>query len=122
MSEKSQTTRTSKNLFGKSNSKTQYFVREVKVRRMTKNGVEFLIGCRDFPLDKDVTFLLTKITCDKTTIPCDKNTQFTTEQFVLCNFVYLVPAPHEARCSTVPDDRRYVKDRASAAVAAEMCG
>ena len=52
MSEKSQDTLTSKNLFEKSNSKTQYFVREVKGRRMTKNGVEFLIGCRDFPLDK----------------------------------------------------------------------
>ena len=35
VSEKSQTTRTSKNLFEKSNSKTQYFVREVKGRRMT---------------------------------------------------------------------------------------
>ena len=35
VSEKSQTTRTSKNLFEKSNSKTQYFVREVKDRRMT---------------------------------------------------------------------------------------
>ncbi len=34
-------------------SKTQYFVREVKGRRMTKNGVEFLIGWCDFPLDKD---------------------------------------------------------------------
>ena len=44
VSEKSQTTRTSKNLFEKSNSKTQCFVREVKGRRMTKNGVEFLIG------------------------------------------------------------------------------
>ncbi len=44
VSEKSQTTRTSKNLFEKSNRKTQYFVREVKDRRMTKNGVEFLIG------------------------------------------------------------------------------
>ena len=31
VSEKSQTTRTSKNLVEKSNSKTQYFVREVKV-------------------------------------------------------------------------------------------
>ncbi len=40
VSEKSQTTRTSKNVFEKSNSKTQYFVREVKGRRMTKNGVE----------------------------------------------------------------------------------
>ena len=53
--EKSQVTRTSKNLFEKSNSKTQYFVREVKGTRMTKNGVEFLIGWRDFPLDKDDT-------------------------------------------------------------------
>ena len=53
MSEKSQATRTSKNVFEKSNSKTQYFVREVKGRRMTKNGVEFLIEWRDFPLDKD---------------------------------------------------------------------
>ena len=49
-------TRTSKNVFEKSNSKTQYFVREVKGRRMTKNGVEFQIGWRDFPLDKDDTW------------------------------------------------------------------
>ncbi len=35
VNEKSQVTRTSKNLFEKSNSKTQYFVREVKDRRMT---------------------------------------------------------------------------------------
>jgi hypothetical protein len=33
LSEKSQVTRTSKNVFEKSNSKTQYFVREVKGRR-----------------------------------------------------------------------------------------
>ena len=32
VSEKSQATRTSKNVFEKSNSKTQYFVREVKDR------------------------------------------------------------------------------------------
>ncbi len=56
MSEKSQVTSTSKNVFEKSNSKTQYFVREVKVRRMTKNGVEFQIGCRDFSLDKGDTW------------------------------------------------------------------
>ena len=56
VSEKSQATRTSKNVFEKSNSNTQYFVREVKGRRMTKNGVEFLIGWRDFPLDKDDTW------------------------------------------------------------------
>ena len=56
MSEKSQVTRTSKNVFEKSNSKTQYFVREVKGRRMTKNGVELFIGWRDFPLDKDDTW------------------------------------------------------------------
>ncbi len=37
VSEKSQTTRTSKNVFEKSNSKTQSFVLEVKDRRMTKN-------------------------------------------------------------------------------------
>ena len=54
--EKSLTTRTSKNVFEKSNSKTQYFVREVKGRRMTKNGAEFLIGWRDVPLDKDDTW------------------------------------------------------------------
>ena len=36
VSEKSQATRTSKNLFEKSNSKTNNFVREVKGRRMTK--------------------------------------------------------------------------------------
>ena len=50
VSEKSQVTRTSKNLFEKSNSKTQYFVREVK------DGVEFPIGWSDFPLDKDDTW------------------------------------------------------------------
>ena len=33
VSEKSQDTRASKNVFEKSNSKTQYFVREVKGRR-----------------------------------------------------------------------------------------
>ena len=54
VSEKSQTN--SKNVFEKSNSQAQYFVREVKGRRMTKNGVEFLIGWRDFPLDKDDTW------------------------------------------------------------------
>ena len=53
VSEKSQTTRTSKNLFEKSNSKTQYFVREVKGRRMTKNGVEFLIGQRNTRNEKN---------------------------------------------------------------------
>ena len=56
MSEKSQVTRTSNNLFETSNTKTQFFVREVKDRRTTKNGVEFLIGWRDFPLDKDDTW------------------------------------------------------------------
>ncbi len=56
VSEKSQATRTSKNVFEKSNSKTQYLVREVKGRRMMKNGVEFLIGWHDFPLDKDDTW------------------------------------------------------------------
>ncbi len=40
VSEKSQATPTSNNLFEKSNSKTQYFVREVKGRRMTKNNIE----------------------------------------------------------------------------------
>ncbi len=56
VSEKSQVTRASKNVFEKSNRKTQYFVREVKGRRMTKNGVDFQIGCRDFPLVKDDTW------------------------------------------------------------------
>jgi hypothetical protein len=56
VSEKSQATPTRKSVFEKSSSKTQYFVREVKVRRMTKNGVEFLIGWRDFSLDKDDTW------------------------------------------------------------------
>ncbi len=69
MSEKSQATRTSKNVFEKSKSNTQYFVREVKDRRMTKNGVEFLIGCRDFPLDKDDTWI------DKRNTLNEKNTQ-----------------------------------------------
>ena len=53
-----ETGKKSKNVFEKSNSKTQYFVREVKGRRMTKNGVAFLIGWRDFPLDKDDTWEL----------------------------------------------------------------
>jgi hypothetical protein len=53
--EKSQSTRTGKNVFEKSNNKTQYFVREVKGRRMTRNGVEFQIGWCDFPLHKNDT-------------------------------------------------------------------
>jgi hypothetical protein len=56
VSEKSQVTQTSKNVFEKSNRKTQYFVRTVKDRRMTKNGVEFLIGWCNFPLEKDDTW------------------------------------------------------------------
>ena len=32
------------------------FVREVKDKRMTKNGPEFLIGWRDFPLERDDTW------------------------------------------------------------------
>ena len=32
------------------------YTEEVRVRRMTKNGPEFLIGWRDFPLDKDDTW------------------------------------------------------------------
>ena len=48
VSEKSQTTRTSKHLFEKCTHQ-EYFVDVVKDRRMSKNGVEFLIGWRDFP-------------------------------------------------------------------------
>ena len=45
VSEKSQDTRTCSNPFEKSESKqTEFFVREVKDKRMTKNGPEFLIG------------------------------------------------------------------------------
>ncbi len=45
VSEKSQDTRTCSNPFEKSESKqTEFFVREVKDERMTKNGPEFLIG------------------------------------------------------------------------------
>ena len=45
VSQKSQTTYTMKNPFEKSKSKqTEFFVREVKDKRMTKNGPEFLIG------------------------------------------------------------------------------
>ncbi len=51
VSEKSQATRTCRNPFEKSKSKqTEFFVREVKDKRMTKNGPEFLMG--------SVTFLL----------------------------------------------------------------
>ncbi len=45
VSEKSQDTCTWSNPFEKSESKkTEFFVREVKDKRMTKNGPEFLIG------------------------------------------------------------------------------
>ena len=45
VSEKSQDTCTCRNPFEKSESKqTEFFVREVKDKRMTKNGPEFLIG------------------------------------------------------------------------------
>ena len=54
VSEKSQTTITSNNPFEKSKRKwIEFFVREVKDKRTGKNGVEFLIGWCDFPLDKD---------------------------------------------------------------------
>ena len=43
VSEKSQTTRTSKNLFEKYTHQ-EYFVDVVKDRRMSKNGVEFLVS------------------------------------------------------------------------------
>jgi hypothetical protein len=57
VSEKSQATRTCRNPFEKSKSKqTEFFVREVKDKRMTKNGPEFLIGWRDFPLERDDTW------------------------------------------------------------------
>ena len=56
MSEKSQVTRTYRNPFEKSKSKqTEFFVSEVKDKRMTKNGHEFLLGWYDFPLEKDDT-------------------------------------------------------------------
>ena len=49
--------RTCRNPFEKSKSKqTEFFVREVKDKRMTKNGPEFLIGWRDFPLERDDTW------------------------------------------------------------------
>ena len=35
---------------------TEFFVREVKDKRMTKNGPEILIGWCDFPLEKDDTW------------------------------------------------------------------
>ena len=57
VSEKSQATRTCRNPFEKSKSnQTEFFVREVKDKRMTKNGPEFLIGWRDFPLERDDTW------------------------------------------------------------------
>ncbi len=47
VSENSQATRTCRNPFEKSKSKqSEFFVREVKDKRMTKNGPEFLIGWR----------------------------------------------------------------------------
>ena len=57
MSEKSQDTLTSKNPFEKSSShRTEYFGSVVKDKRTGKNGTEFLIGWRDFPLDKGDTW------------------------------------------------------------------
>ena len=57
VSEKSHDTRTCRNPFEKSKSKqTEFFVREVKDKRMTKNGPELLIGWRDFPLEKEDTW------------------------------------------------------------------
>jgi hypothetical protein len=52
VSEEYQARRTSKNPFQKSSSnQTEYFVRVVtKEKRTGKNGPEFLIGWRDFPL------------------------------------------------------------------------
>jgi hypothetical protein len=45
-----------RNPFEKSRSKqSEFFVREVKDKRMTKNGPEFLIGWFDFPLERDDT-------------------------------------------------------------------
>jgi hypothetical protein len=37
-------------------NQTEFFVREVKDKLMTKNGPEFLIGWRDCPLEKDDTW------------------------------------------------------------------
>ena len=57
VSEKSQATCTCRNPFQRSKSKeTEFFVREVKDKRITKNGPEFLIGWRDFPVEKDDTW------------------------------------------------------------------
>jgi len=57
VSEKSQVTHTSRNFFEKSKSnQTEFFVHEVKDKRMTKNGPEFLIGWCDFPLERDDTW------------------------------------------------------------------
>jgi hypothetical protein len=56
VSEKSQATRTCRNPLEKSKSKqTEFFVREVKDKRMTKNGPKFLIGWSDFPHERDDT-------------------------------------------------------------------
>jgi hypothetical protein len=57
VSEKSQATPGLQEPLQKSKSKqTEFFVREVKDKRMTKNGPEFLIGWHDFPLEKDDTW------------------------------------------------------------------
>ncbi len=57
VSEKSQATRTCRKPFEKSkNKQTEFVVCEVKDKRMTKDGPEFLIGLRDFPLEKDDTW------------------------------------------------------------------
>ena len=57
VSEKSQTTPgLQEHLVEIKKQQTEFFVREVKDKRMTKNGPEFLIGWRDFPLEKDDTW------------------------------------------------------------------
>ncbi len=57
VSEKSQVTCTCRKPFERLKSmQTEFVVREVKDKRMTKDGPEFLIGWRDFPLEKDDTW------------------------------------------------------------------
>ncbi len=66
VSEKSQTTRTSKNLVEKSNSKTQYFVREVKV----STSMDVDVGSTSMEVDVDTESELNSYT-KVTQVPLD---------------------------------------------------
>jgi hypothetical protein len=73
----------------------EFFVREVKDKRMTKNGPEFLIGWRDFPFKKNDTW--------------EPKTFLTGSEHMVCEF----QKQHELDY----DDRRKAMDEKNASTA-----